>query len=208
MKLKFWKKKDPIQLNPKIEGIVKKYRETNSNYSAKEMIKIYNIAVPKNKLDIRGWKYKLINKYKPLSSFLINMQLTNGKLLQFVTTTKDFGFPFDKGFYIIDDKLKYYNESAQMYALDYHEELCFPIDRRINVGEIKSALIESDAIELETAVNPITLQKFMQSTVIQKLLAGAEMEDSLRFIKMMVIISLIIGAVTLLLCLNLSGIIG
>lgn len=206
--MSFWKRKQIEYENKKIESIIRKYRDDNSNYTAQEMLKLYNIAKPKNMLDIKRWKYKLINKYSPLSSFLINMQLTNGKVMQFVTKTQDFGFPFDKGFYIIDDKLKYFNESAKMYALDYHEELCFPIDRSIKIDEIRSALIESDAVELETAVNPVTLQKFMQSTVIQKLLAGAEMEDSLRFLKMLIIISVVLSGATLLLCLNLSGIIG
>ncbi|NCC70454.1 hypothetical protein EOM09_02635 [bacterium] len=205
----FRKKKIKIEPeeNKEIINIVEKYRDKDSNFNAKEMLKLYNVAKPKNKTDIKGWKYRLIDKYKPLSSLLINMQLTNGKVIQFVTTIQDFGFVFDKGYYIVDDKLKYFNVSSNMYALDYHEELCFPIQRNINISEIKEKLIDSDLIELKTAINPISLNKFMESTVIQKLLAGAEMEDSLRFIKVMVIITGIIGVVTLLLVLNMSGII-
>jgi hypothetical protein len=211
MKFKLFKKKEPIkplEHNKQIEDIVIKYREKENQYSAKDMFKIYNHAVPKNKLDFKGYKHKLLSKYFPLQTIMVNMQLTNGFHMQFIVRIKNGGFVFDNGFYIVDDKLKYYNASTKMWCLNYHEELCFPVSQTINITDIKESLIENDDVELETAVNPISLQKFMESTVIQKLLAGAEMEDSLRMIKIIVICSGMISFVTLLLVANMSGLLG
>jgi hypothetical protein len=73
---------------------------------------------------------------------------------------------------------------------------------------MKKIIYEDGDVELETAINPKSLQKFMESTVIQKLLAGAEMEDSMRKMKMYMIITMVITAVTLLLVLNMSGLLG
>lgn len=171
-----------------IKQIVTKYKNQNKQYNAKEMLKLYNVAKPKNMFDVKGHVNKFRNKYNPLSVFLINMELSNGKFMQFVIKPKDNGFKFDEGFYIIDENLKYYNETSKLWALDYHEELSFPINKRTDVKYLKDAISEIDEIGLKSAINPISLDKFMQSTVIQKLLMGAEMDATLRFLKMGIIL--------------------
>ena len=193
--LKFFKKKpikvEEIKHNQQLENISKNYREKKLNFSAKEMLKIYNVTKPKNRFDIKGHKFRFISKYFPLSTFLINMQLTNGRRMQFIIRVKDGGFRFDNGFYIVDDEMRYYNATANMWCLDYHEELCFPLDLRVNINKVKSDLIKSSLVELKTAINPQSLQAFMESNIIQKLLAGASLDDSMKFMKMMIIINTI-----------------
>jgi hypothetical protein len=204
---KFKKKEKPItKSNEKTAKISESYRKENKNFPAKEMLKLYNITKPKNMFDIRGQKYKLLNKYSPLSTVFINMELTNGKRIQFITKVIDGGFKFDKGFYIIDDELKYYMETSKLWAFDYHEELCFPINRKINVNEIKD-LFSGDDVELETAINPLSLQKFMESNIIQKLLAGAELDNALKFIKMGIILIGLGVLISLVILISMSGII-
>ena len=208
--MKLFKKKqnqEEPKHNKKMEEAVKMYKK-GQYVKPKEMFKMYDIGKMKNMTDIKGFKHKILNKYFPLNTLMINMQLTNGQLMQFIVKIKDGGFVFDNGFYIIDDEKKYYNATSNKWCLDYHEELCFPINKKININEIKNAILESNEVELETAINPVSLQKFMESTVIQKLLSGAEMEDSLRFIKTIMIINIIITVVSLLLIANMSGLIG
>jgi hypothetical protein len=204
----FGKKESPVLPNEQIEEIVKKYAEGGYQYKANEMLTLYEIAKPKGMLDFRAWKYKLMVKYSPLATVLINMQLTTGEHISFIVKIKEGGFVFDKGFYIIDDKMKYYNISAKLWCFDYHEELCFPISRIINITNVKNALIKSEDVELETAINPVSLNSFMQSTVIQKLLQGAELEDSLKFMKLMIIINAVIGVIVLLLSIKNAGLFG
>jgi len=171
------------------------------------MYKLYYANRIKSILDIQSYKNKLRSVYFPLSAVLINMEMSNGNFIQFVARIKDSGFIFANGFYLIDENLKRYNQTARMYMFDYHEEMCFPVDKRIKVQDIKDELIKNDHVELDTAIKPITLQKFMESTVIQKLLAGAELEDSLRFIKIMIILNLVISIGIILLTLKGSNII-
>lgn len=188
------------------DKIVKNYVEKGQQITPKETFKKYNITKPKGILDITGWKYKLTNKYNPLSTVKINMELSNGQEFPFIVKIKNGGFIFDNGFYIIDEKYKYYDANAKLWCFDYHEELAFPIDKQVKISDVKKKLYESNEIELETAVNPKSLQKFMESTVIQKVLAGGQMEDSMKKMKTMILLTLILIGITLLIVLNNSGI--
>jgi len=178
------------------------------NFNPKAVLKAYAINKKKSLLDIKGMKYRLMSKYHPLSTIKVNMELSNGENMPFVIKLTNGGFVFDGGWYIIDEKMKYYDNNAKLWCFDFHEELCFPVDKKINLGDVKKAIYEDGDIELETAINPKSLQKFMESTVIQKLLAGAEMEDSMRRMKMYMIITMVITGVTLLLTINASGLLG
>jgi len=182
--------------------------QKDQNFDPKAVLKAYKINKKKNFMDFRGFKYKLMSKYHPLSTIKVNMELSNGENMPFVVRLTNGGFVFDGGWYIIDEKYKYYDNNAKLWCFDYHEELCFPVNKRINLGELKKVIYEDNDVELETAINPKSLQKFMESTVIQKLLAGAEMEDSMRRMKMYMIITMVITAVTLLLVANMSGLFG
>jgi hypothetical protein len=191
----------------KIKDIIQARIRNDDNFPAKEMYKLYYANRIRSILDIQSYKNRLRSIYFPLSAVLINMEMSNGNFIQFVARIKDSGFIFANGFYLIDENLKRYNQTARMYMFDYHEEMCFPVDKRIKVQDIKDELIKNDHVELDTAINPITLQKFMESTVIQKLLAGAELEDSLRFIKIMIILNVVISIGIILLTLKGSNII-
>ena len=186
------------------------YDRTNKeqNFDPKAVLKAYKINKKSGFLDAKGFKYKLMSKYHPLSTVKVNMELSNGEMMPFVIRLTNGGFVFDGGWYIIDEKYKYYDNNAKLWCFDFHEELCFPVNKKIKISEIKKEIYEDGDVELETAINPKSLQKFMESTVIQKLLAGAEMEDSMRKMKMYMIITMVITGVTLLLTINSSGLLG
>jgi len=180
----------------------------DQNFDPKSVLKSYKINKKRSFLDVRGFKYKLMSKYHPLATVKVNMELSNGEVFPFVIKLTNGGFVFDGGWYIIDEKYKFYDNNAKLWCFDFHEELCFPVDKKIKISEIKKKIYEDGDVELETAINPKSLQKFMESTVIQKLLAGAEMEDSMRKMKMYMIITMIVTGVTLLLTINASGLLG
>jgi len=180
----------------------------DQNFDPKAVLKAYKINKKKGLMDFKGMKYRLMSKYHPLSTIKVNMELSNGEMMPFVIKLTNGGFVFDNGWYIIDEKMKYYDNNAKLWCFDFHEELCFPVDKKIKISEIKKTIYEDGDVELETAINPKSLQKFMESTVIQKLLAGAEMEDSMRKMKMYMIVTMVITGVTLLLTINASGLLG
>lgn len=190
-----------------IENVVNGHLDKKQNFNPKEVLKQYKIN-KKSITDIKGMKYRLMSKYHPLSTIKVNMELSNGEVMPFCIKVVNGGFVFDDGYYIIDEKYKYFDNNARLWCFDYHEELCFPVNKKINLSGLKKVIYEDADVELETAINPKSLQKFMESTVIQKLLAGAEMEDSMRKMKMYMIITMIITGVTLLLTVNASGLLG
>jgi len=182
--------------------------QKEQNFNPKAVLKAYKINKKRSFLDVKGFKYRLMSKYHPLNTIKVNMELSNGEVMPFCIKLHNGGFVFDNGWYIIDEKYKYFDNNAKLWCFDFHEELCFPVNKKINLGNVKKAIYEDGDVELETAINPKSLQKFMESTVIQKLLAGAEMEDSMRRMKMYMIITMIITGVTLLLTINSSGLLG
>jgi hypothetical protein len=186
-------------------NLIKGRVEKEQNFEPKEIFKQYKINKNKGLLDFKGWRYKLMSKYHPLTTIKVNMELTNGETFPFVVKVIDGGFVFNEGFYILDEKYKYYDTNAKLWCFDYHEELCLPVDKKIKISEIKKTIYESGEIELESAINPVSLQKFMESNVIQKILAGAELEDSMRKMKMYLIITMIVSIVSLLLTAKSSG---
>lgn len=200
--------KEPIEEILNYTKVLIDRTQKNQNFDPKAVLKSYKINKKRNFFDVKGFKYKLMSKYHPLSTIKINMELSNGEMFPFVIKLTNGGFVFDDGWYIIDEKYKYFDNNAKLWCFDFHEELCFPVDKKIKIAEIKKLIFEDGDVELVTAINPKSLQKFMESTVIQKLLAGAEMEDSMRRMKMYMIIILVVVGVTLLLTINASGLLG
>ena len=197
------KAKDIINL---INKKVDKHKEIDEQISSQEMLKLYSDLKPENLADITKIKNKLTNQYNQLNSILVNMQMTNGEYVQFVAKiNKNLGFSYNNGYYLDDDNMQYYNSSAKMCALDYHQELCFQIKRTINIIEIKDNVLISEDVKLVTAINPVSRNFFMESEVIQKVLAGGVIEESIKFQKIMIIVNLAVGCINTLLLLNVSG---
>jgi len=202
------KQRHPVEETLNYTQVLIDRTQKDQNFDPKAVLKSYKINKKRNFMDLKGMKYRLMSKYHPLATIKVNMELSNGEVFPFVVKLTNGGFVFDNGWYIIDEKYKYYDNNAKLWCFDYHEELCFPVNKKIKIADIKKKIYEDGDVELETAINPKSLQKFMESTVIQKLLAGAEMEDSMRKMKMYMIVTMVITAVTLLLVANMSGLFG
>jgi len=143
-------------------------------------------------------------RFKPKTSYVINMELNNGMHVTFVTTTKKQSFRYLKKDYIIDDDLKYYNVSFKNYALNYHQSLALPVKQKIPLNTIKKTL-SSVNTEVETAVNPSTLKSFIESEVIEKVMRGQEIDAFFKRIMVLLIITMIAGLITLFLFVKSSG---
>ena len=153
-----------------------------------------NLLRHNNLLDISGWKKELKDKYNPDKTFLINMQLRNGMHTRFLVVLGDKYFEYEDGRYIIDDDYKYYDVGSRIYNLDYHQDCCLPLKRKFNMREIEKAVSSSKDVDTETSINPKSLRIFMESDIIQKVIAGEEAEKHMKFVKFMLII--IAGGVT------------
>lgn len=170
-----------------------------------ETKRMYNALRMKSLLDLSTLFTKIKLFFKGRDRMLIHMELTTGFHTQFVTTVKNNQFVYKGCSYIIDDEFKYYDLSAKMFALDYHQNINIPIQRKIPLNELKKIVESAGITDVETAINPLTLKQFIESEVIQKVMKGAELDKVFSFIKLMLILIAVASVVTLLIVVQSSG---
>ncbi len=151
------------------------------------------------------WKTWYLNKYHPGTIILINMELTNGLHRSFVVREKEEGFIFRGKKYLFDNELKYYNIDARLYAFNYHEGLVLPVRMKIPVTQIKKTLESTEEIDVEYAINPSTLQRFMTAKIAEGIMKGTQLDAFMRKLQMFLIVTMIAVLVHLALFLYGSG---
>ena len=163
---------------------------------------------PKGKfkfLTLTYWKSWYKEKYFPTRVVLINMEMINGFHRTFKVVEKDGGFVFNNKQYIFDDDSKYYNMDAKLYVFDYHENICIPFRRKIPVTAIKKTIEDTDGIDIENAVNPSTLQRFMTAKIAEGVMKGTLLDEFLRKLQMFIIVIMVAVLVHLALFIYGSG---
>ena len=122
---------------------------------------------------------------RTINRLLINMELRGGDHIYFFVDirNKD-SFIYQNSIYYVDEALKYWVSSAKTYCLDYHQDLIFPVRRRINPKIIKEAtksyvkaINEEDIIH---AYNPMTFKTFKDKEVMEGLMRGQALNDFLK----------------------------
>jgi len=167
--------------------------------------KVYSIFKRAKKLDAKALKAKLTDKFLPTKTMLIHMELRNGFHTQFLVVINNSTFKFQKGEYIVDDELKYYDVDAKLWCLDYHQDFPVPIARRIHVNKLKKVIRGAGITDIDTAFNPATLRQFIESEVIQKVMKGQEMDAVFKFLKFTTITTLILSLITVLILVQTTG---
>ena len=183
----------------------KKNAKKQINTQSDTKSKTYNVTKVRGALDTKRIMNKLKESFNPTTTLLINMELLNGNHIQFTTQIKGDSFFYNSGRYIIDNDLKYYNMSASLWCLDYHEQISFPIKREIPVKKIKDSLKNANA-DVVISLNPRSLQEYIKSEFVQKVMQGESLSKLMNFLKIMSILSVLgIGAI-LVIILQQSGV--
>lgn len=161
-----------------------------------------------NLLDIRGYLNRRMRRKHPDKVVLIRMEMNNGQFKEFLVAEdeKD-GFKHSGKKYIFDLDARYYVINSNIWAYDFHESLTVPVKRTIPVNEIKSTMEHSDITEVENAINPVTLERFIKSEIAQGILQGATIGRLFKVMLILLIIILVISAIGLLIGLYDSGVI-
>lgn len=168
--------------------------------------KSFNPKQNLKKTSFAYWRYWFIEKYFPAKCVLINMELVNGFHKLFIIIERDGGFIFRGKKYIFDDDSKYYNMDAKLYVFDYHETITLPIKRVIPVTDIKKIIESTADIDIEYAINPSTLQRFMTAKIAEGVMKGTLLDEFLRKLQMFIIVIMITVVVHFLLFVYASGI--
>jgi hypothetical protein len=201
---KFTKKKIDSDIDKiKLTEMKRKSIHDKKQLSMKVKDKL-NLIKRKHMLDLKGYLDERKDKKNPGQSFMVNMELRNGMHTHFLVMLAGGFFDYEDGRYIIDDNYKYYDVSSKIYCLDYHQDCSIPLKRRFNMLDVYRALEGAEDADTETAINPKSLKIFMESDIIQKVMRGAEMENWIKFVKLMLIILTVISSVMLLLLLKIA----
>jgi hypothetical protein len=177
---------------PKKELKEKEVKETE----VKETIKEINYRKIGSKSSIGFWKKKFKLFFHGDTSYLINMELSNGFHTTFIVNEEDGGFKFNGKKYCFDDALKYYHITSNLYAFNFHEGFAMPIISKIDLNEINKAVSGSGITEIEYMTNPSTLERFTVSKIAEGIMKGQQLDEFFRQIRLIVIIN---GLMTLLL---------
>lgn len=166
-----------------------------------EIAQPFNI-VTKNKsfwsnlTDMSYWKRrKVANRMHNVN--LIKMELSNGKHRTFLVSENNHGFYYMDRRYVFDEKVKYEDIDLGFWCYDFHEDFTLPFKRRFPVTDIKATLERSevDGYEVAYATNPSVLERFVNSTVLEMLLRGGNLQKLLVII---MIVTIITGVLALL----------
>lgn len=175
-------------------------------------------------------RLRKLKKKHPDNYILIRMEMNSGHFIEFYTIENNNNFIFRKKQYVIDISLKYYIKNRNVWAYDYHESLSIPLRNKVKLSEdinellnrvedksrkginVKtdanevSQLIEnSEMIDVEKSLNPLTLQRFTESEVIKQILQGAVISRLLKVIFILVIIIAVFSVLHLLIYSYQSG---
>jgi hypothetical protein len=195
-------------VNAMIHQHEKNIESLKSDYSRRHLKNVVkssmDLMAKRNNLDIEGWRRVWKDNKHPGQTFMVNMELRNGTHTHFMVLLSQKYYDYEEGRYIIDDIYKYYDSSWKLYCLDYHQDCCLPLKRKFDLKEIQKVVMQDGDIDTETSIDPKSLKIFMESDIIQKVMKGAEMENWIRFIKMMLIVLVVEVSILLLILLKVA----
>ena len=171
---------------------------------AKAFFEKYKLAIPyndfraKRKFSFWNSKQKRIYEKKLDVSVCVHMELNNGFHRTFLVVEDRGGFKFMTGYYIFDNKLKYYDVDKKIYCYDYHQNFPLPFKRIFPLKEIKQDMMNkgnvTDMREVEYALNPRTLKDWIVSNIIEAMLQGGMLY---KLLIILLVITAIAGIITL-----------
>jgi hypothetical protein len=148
-------------------------------------------TLDKSWIDVK-WYLKLFRfKYRKDRLLLINMEMRNGMHRSFVVMDKDGGFKFRKAHYRFDEDMMYFNISAKMFSYDFHQDFALPFKRVFPVGEVNKAIESSNMVQTELATNPSTLERFINSKVVEGVMKGQQIDAFFKQMRLLTIIILV-----------------
>ena len=197
LKLMIQKEKDKIKAIKEKE--IRKAKEKELEIANKE------IRVSRSKMTVQGWK-DVFRKREKSRLVIINMELNNGHHNTFYVTEEGESFKHKGSRYIFDIKLKYYNVGFNEYCYDYHESFNLPIKREFPINDTKTAIESSGMIDSQYATNPSTLERFMNSSIIEMMLRGGAIDKLIKILLIIGAFGLIISVSHLILYMYQSGI--
>ncbi len=178
---------------------------------------------------------KINKKYKEKHEgeiVLIKMEMASGLFREFLAHDEGGFFYFRKKQYPFDPQMKYYIIERKMWAYDYHELISIPLQKkielsdslikliqpvwddarkkainpRVDASQIQTLIENSDIVDVEASLNPLTLKRFTDSEVIKQVLQGTMLGKIFKIMFVLIIILAVMGLIQVMLSLYASGV--
>ena len=178
-----------------------------------------------------GWRLKKKLLRMPERFVMVRIFSLNRAVSEFYVPSNIDGFKYNKGRYIFDDTLKYWNATAKMWCYDYQEPITLPVHVSkqlppqimdiveeynenvqkgvkvdVDVDALKEIVEQTGGVDVENAINPKVLETYLKSNFVQSLVEGASLGKIFRIIVIMLVIILCVVVVVLILNAYSSGI--
>ena len=161
-------------------------------------------AKKKSFTDVKGWVKEFRFNSNSDKVLVVEMYHRNQTKSHFLIFSKNDSFVWNKKRYIIDDQYKYYDNTTKNWALAYHEDLSLPVDIKIEPTKLKSKLKDIGS-EVRTSINPESLEIYMKSSFIQKIMRGEELEKVFKRLILLGMVSALASVIVLLIIVQQSG---
>ena len=155
-------------------------------------------------LSVAGIRERITNYSKSKSSYLIIMQLRNGRYDYFLVKTNLNYFEYRNGCYIIDTELSRVDINTGLNILYYHQDINKPFRIDIDTTRLTETVKNIDDIP-DKAFNPFNLKDYIISQTIEKVLKGGELLNDIAVMKKLVIAILGSNLLLLILVLRTMG---
>lgn len=172
---------------------------------------IESYTLPRKEGSLYFLKFKYINewfkhKYYPHDIVLIHMELETGFFRLFTVKQNDSGFVFRRKKYLFSGQNKVYNTDAKLYEFFYHENIVLPISLKIPVDDIKKTMESTEGIDIEYALNPSTLQRFLTAKIAEGVMKSSQIDEFMRKLQTFIIVIMVAVLIHFALFLYASGI--
>ena len=144
-----------------------------------------------NPLNAVGKLREVYRRSKNYKSWLITMELFNGKLVQKVVMCNGYTFELYGGRYVIDPNKSKDNISANMDELFYHQGISVPIDKSIDYTKLKDYW-NTKYFEMRELINPQSVKHTIESDVVSQLATGGSLSKKILVILIVCVATLVI----------------
>ncbi len=131
-------------------------------------------------------------KFKKQSSLIVaDFELTNGDTEMFIVEVKKDSFKLFGKRYLVHEKYLKYNRTLKMWVSKYHEKVSLPVNQTVPAKDIIRTIQKDERPEVQDIINnvdPLILENYTTSQIVQKVFAGEKMQDIFGFIKLMLIL--------------------
>ncbi len=147
---------------------------------------------------------KIKKSFSKANNLFIIMLQTNGYYDFLLVNASKNNFSYHKKTYLIDTNSFFWIDKLQSYGATYHEDLSIPFKIKISVDDVYDS-VQTAEPQIINSLNPFIVKRFLESKVAEGVMKGQMIDEFLKQIKVMLIITMLSSVIMLLLFISKTG---